>query len=247
MESPEKIDIKIDQGVGEICFSSAKANSLSKQTLARIAGAISELDADSKARVIFLRSAGEGAFCAGASFEEFKKITTAEESVDYFMGFARIILAVRRAGKFVVVRVQGKAVGGALGLAAGADYALASSAAAGRLSEFELGIGPFTIGPAVERKIGAAAFSAMSIDCAWRDAGWLESRGLYAGTFSDLPALDKACAELLTRLAAADVAATKQLKAALWEGTAHWGTLLPERAAISGRLLMGQQQLRGPA
>ena len=144
--------------------------------------------------------------------------------------------------KFIVTRVQGKAVGGGVGVVAGSDYVVATSAAAVRLSEFELGIGPFTVGPAVERKVGKAAFAAMSIDCDWRDAAWCKAHGLFTEVVDDIAALDAKVSELATKLSDASPAATKELKAVTWEGAENWETLLPARAKISGELLMAKKE-----
>jgi methylglutaconyl-CoA hydratase len=180
---------------------------------------------------------GGGRFCAGASFEEFQQISSAEAGEEFFMGFARVILAIKRSAKFVVSRVQGKVVGGGVGIVAASDYSFAIPSAAARLSEFELGIGPFTIGPAVERKVGMAAFSQMSIDCEWREAEWLTARGLYSRLATDLADLERKTTDAVVKLAAASPAATRALRLALWEGTEHWEALLSARARTSGDLL----------
>ena len=241
----ESLDVRIADKIGEICFSSEKANSLSKSLLSQLAQTVDKLTSESSVRVILLKSAGEAAFCAGASFEEFKRISTLAQSEEFFMGFARVILAMRRSTKLVVTRVQGKAVGGGLGLIAAADYAAAATQSKGRLSEFELGIGPFTIGPAVERKIGISAFSAMTLDCAWREADWLHDRGLYSALAASAASLDQQVLEVVKKFAGASPAATRELKLIIWRGTEDWEQLLPERARTSGRLLF--ETISGPA
>jgi methylglutaconyl-CoA hydratase len=228
--------------IGEICFFSPKANALSRALLKELAAAVNKLAGETDVHVIALRSDGEGAFCGGASFEEFKRLSTPEESRDFFWGFAEVILSMRRAEKLVIARVQGKAVGGGVGLIAAADYVCAGEQASARLSEFELGIGPFTIGPAVERKIGAAAFAAMSIDCSWRDAGWLLEHGLFASVSRKPAELEQAFAAVLGRAAAAPLSASREIKLMLWQGVPDWEELLRERAAISGRLLLERRE-----
>ncbi len=232
-----EIQLAVEDGIARLCFSHPKANSLPASLLSTFAESIRKLDKDDSVRVILIESAGDGAFCAGASFEEFKKISTKEEGTQFFMGFARVLLAIRACTCFVVTRVQGKVVGGGVGIVAASDYSLAVPAAEIKLSEFALGIGPFTIGPAVERKIGAAAFSQMSIDTEWRSASWGLQRGLYARLCEDREQLDASVDELLSTLAASSAQATAAMRAMFWEGTENWDSMLPARARVSGELL----------
>jgi methylglutaconyl-CoA hydratase len=236
-----ELTINVEDGIARLCFSHPKANSLPAILLNKIAEAIESLSANSEVRVILIESAGDGAFCAGASFEEFQKISNVAEGEQFFLGFAKVLMAIRSSSCFVVSRVQGKVVGGGVGIVAACDYSIATSESAVKLSEFALGIGPFTIGPAVERKIGVAAFSQMSIDVAWRSALWAQEHGLYSALCDDTKQLDSAVDELLTKLAEASAAATSAMRSMFWEGTENWNTLLPERARISGELLAGRK------
>ena len=197
-----------------------------------------ELGRNDKVRVLTLSSRGEGAFCAGASFDAMLEIDNEAEAREYFMGFARLILAIKRCPRFVVTRVQGKAVGGGIGLIAASDYVLALDVASCRLTELALGFGPFVIGPAVERKIGLAAFSAASIDTKWRDAAWETNSGLYTEVYETLEDLDQAFNSLAVKLSASSPEATAALKSMLWEGTETWEELLVDRAETSGRLVL---------
>ncbi len=236
------LSLHIRGNIGEIRFSHPKANSLTGRLLSELARAIEDYGSQSAVKVIALSSEGSGSFCAGASFDEFQQITNSQEGEAFFSGFANVILAIRNAPKFVVARVQGKVVGGGVGLVAAADYALASSDAAARLSEFELGIGPFTIGPAVQRKLGVSAFSAMSIDCSWRDARWLLDHGLYCSVSEDTAALDANFEGMLQRLAAASPEASAEMKRMFWHGSENFPELLLERARISGRLILSRRE-----
>ena len=228
-----------NRGVGTIEFGHPSSNSLPGAVLDALAQAIDQATADDACRVIVLKSWGERAFCAGASFDELIAIQNEAEGLAFFSGFSKVILAARRSTKFVLARVQGKAVGGGVGIAAAADYALATQYAAVKLSELAIGIGPFVVGPAVERKMGTAGFTALAIDAAsWYDAEWAKAQGLYANVFNDLQELDEAVDALADRLAASNPEAMAELKSAFWTGTEHWETLLPERAAISGRLVL---------
>jgi methylglutaconyl-CoA hydratase len=184
-----------------------------------------------------LRSAGTGPFCAGASFDELRAIDSPERGAEFFSGFARVILAMRRCPRFVITRVQGKVAGGGIGLVAASEYAIASEDAALRLSELAVGIGPFVVGPVIERRIGRAHFTAMAVDFEWRNAQWGERSGLFAQVTAPR-ALDDAVETLARRLAAANPAAMTEMKRTFWEGTDDWPALLLERAAISGRLAL---------
>ncbi len=233
----ESVTLSTEGPVALVTFSSAKANSLSGEALTALTKAINHCAADVEVRVIGLCSGGAGAFCAGASFEEFKAIDSEAKATEFFMGFAKLLLAIRRAPKFVVTKVQGKAVGGGVGVIAASDLVVAAPSASVRLSEFEIGIGPFVIGAAVERRIGAGHFSNLAIDCQWRDAAWSLQNGLFHSVVDSGEPLEREWRQRLEELAGRSPAATAALKTLLWQGTDDWELLLPQRAAVSGRLL----------
>lgn len=232
------VDVHVDGGIGVVQFHHPKKNSLPGQLLRRIAEAVQGVGKEPGARVLVLRSQGDGPFCAGASFDELAAIDTPEGGKEFFMGFARLILAMKDCPKLIVARVQGKTVGGGVGVAAAADYALACEAASLRLSELDLGIGPFVVGPVVERRVGFGPFSAMSVDTGWRDAAWAKSHGLYAATYPTLEELDQAVETLARKLAQASPEAMARLKKTFWRGCEDWDRLLERRAAISGELVV---------
>ncbi len=231
-----KIDIQ--DGVGTLAFFHPKKNSVPGALLKEIAESIRSLGDADNARLVVLRSDGEGPFCAGASFDELLAIRNFEQGKEFFMGFARLILAMKKCPKPIIARVQGKAVGGGVGVVAAADYALAAANAALKLSELAIGIGPFVIGPAVERKIGRGNFSALAMDTEWRDAAWAKTHGLYSEVFGSAAELDAAVAALAEKFAKFNPEAMAKLKAVLWEGTEHWDELLEARAEMSGRLVL---------
>ena len=233
-----KVSVEVLNGAGAVTFFHPKSNSLPGGILRQIADAVNELSADNNAKIILLKSEGERAFCAGASFDELVSINDFETGKEFFMGFARIINAIRKSPKFVIARVQGKAVGGGVGLAAAADYTLASESASVRLSELALGIGPFVVRPAVERKIGKAAFNAMAIDHDWRTADWALHHGLYNSVFPGIGELNTAVSELTGKLSKESLTAMAELKRTAWEGTEDWDALLESRAEISGKLVL---------
>lgn len=249
---------RVRAGVATVAFFHPAHNSLPGEILQQLADAIDAAGADARARVVVLRSGGAGAFCAGASFDELAAIAesadvagagggdtgdgdgdgdAADAGARFFAGFARVINAMRRCPKFIIARVHGKAVGGGVGLAAAADYALASRHAAVKLSELGLGLGPFVVGPAVARKMGLSAFSQLAIDAeSFYDAEWAREKGLYAQVLDSTPELDAAVRALAARLAAYDPEAMREFKRALWQDAADWDAQLAARAAVSGRL-----------
>lgn len=238
-----------ESGVATISFYHPAQNSLPSKLLTELAARISEAGSDDQARIIILKSDGDRTFCAGASFDELLQIKTREEGAEFFSGFARVINACRKSSKIIIARVQGKAVGGGVGLAAAADYCLATEAAAVKLSELAIGIGPFVISPAVTRKIGLSAFSQLTIRASdFQSAQWAKEKGLYNEVYPDTAALDDALDNLAEKLASYHPHALKGLKEILWENTADWDALLDERAAISGELVLSeftQQALKG--
>jgi methylglutaconyl-CoA hydratase len=237
MEAFVKSEIKT--GIATVTFFHPQSNSLPGAILRKLADEITFAGSDSQVKVIVLKSAGEKSFCAGASFDELIAIKNFEDSKKFFSGFALVINAIRKAPKFVIARVHGKAVGGGVGLAAAADYTLAVTDASIRLSELALGIGPFVVGPAVERKTGASAFTALTINpTEWKDANWAREKGLYADVFSSVEELDKSIHTLTEKLSQSSPEAMAQLKKVMWENTGNWDTLLMERAEISGQLVL---------
>jgi methylglutaconyl-CoA hydratase len=228
----------VADGVADICFGHPKGNSLPASVLRSLAETIASVGARDDVRVVLLRSYGTGPFCAGASFAELTAIRDAAAGKEFFMGFARVILAMTRCPKPIVTRVQGKVVGGGVGIVAASDYAMAADRAALRLSELAVGIGPFVVGPAIERKVGAGAFAAMAFDADWRDATWGATNGLYARLWDSAIALDAGVEAFVATLAKANPQAVRRIKEIAWEGTGHWPRLLEERAAMSGTLVL---------
>lgn len=227
--------------VTTIEFFHPQSNSLPGRLLEAITHEVHGAGNDSHTRVIILRSAGQKAFCAGASFDELLAVRNAEEGFQFFSGFAHLINAMRKCPQFVIARIQGKCVGGGVGLAAAADYAIATEGADVKLSELALGIGPFVVGPVIERKIGVSAFSSLAIDATmWRDAEWARRRGLYAELHGQTAGMDESIQRLTDALAHSNPEAMALLKASFWKGTEQWDQLLMERAAISGRLVLSE-------
>jgi methylglutaconyl-CoA hydratase len=233
------VTTEIHKGVATIEFFHPQSNSLPGKMLKELAAAITHAGEDPGTKIIVVRSAGEKAFCAGASFDELVAIQTKEQGLNFFSGFAHVINAIRTCPKIVIGRIHGKCVGGGVGLAAAVDYAIATEAADVKLSELAVGIGPFVVGPAVERKIGAAAFSHLAIDAGmWRNADWAKRKGLFAELHPTVEAMDESINKLSDTLSHSSTEAMAEMKKIFWQGTEHWDKLLIERAAISGRLVL---------
>lgn len=235
----EFVKLKIENGIGTIEFFHPQSNSLPAKILAELANTITSAGKDEKIRVIILKSGGERAFCAGASFDELVAIDSPENGKKFFSGFANVINAARKCPKFIIGRVQGKAVGGGVGMISATDYCFATKFAAVKLSELGIGIGPFVVGPAVERKVGTSAFSALTINAAkWFDASWAREKGLYTDLFETTQEMDTEIKKLASTLSESNPEAMQGLKKVMWEGTNHWDTLLMERAVSSGKLVL---------
>lgn len=233
------VRVEKHNGVTTIEFFHNQSNSMPGWLLEDLTREVHGAGNDEETKVIILRSAGDRTFCAGASFDELLAIGNEEQGFHFFSGFAHLINAMRKCPKFIIARIQGKCVGGGVGIAAAADYAIAVEGAEVKLSELAIGIGPFVVGPAVERKIGLAAFSTLAIDASmWRSADWARKRGLYSELHTDLEFMDESIRRLADSLAHANPEAMMRLKETFWKGTEHWDRLLPERAAISGRLVL---------
>ncbi len=232
---------KIESGIAHVEFGHPASNSFVSELLARLAKEFDSLAKNDIVSVILLKSEGERAFCAGASFDELVAISDYDEGKAFFSGFAHVINAMRKCPKPIIGRVQGKTVGGGVGLASACDYVHATVDAAIKLSEISVGIGPFVIAPAVERKMGKAALAELSLyPTEWKNAYWAKEKGLYAKVYDSIAEMDKELDIHLQKLSTYNLEALSQMKQVLWEGTEHWDDLLPERAATSGQLALSK-------
>lgn len=230
---------KIENKIATVEFGHPASNSFPGELLQRLTDEFNKLSNNPEVSIIILKSEGEGAFCAGASFDELLAVSNLEEGAVFFAGFANIINAMRNCSKLIIGRIHGKAVGGGVGLASACDYALATEGSAIKLSEFTIGIGPFVIAPAVERKMGKAALAEMTLAAhEWKNAYWAQEKGLYAKLFENVKELDNELEIFSSKLASYNPEALNEMKKVLWEGTENWDTLLTERAKISGRLVL---------
>jgi methylglutaconyl-CoA hydratase len=227
------------KGITTIEFFHPQSNALPHRILTNLANEIHAAGNDADTKVIVLRSGGDRAFCAGAAFDELAAIKNAEQGFEFFSGFADVINAMRKCPKLIIGRIQGRCVGGGVGLAAAVDYAIAYENAEVKLSELTIGIGPFVVGPVIERKIGTSAFTQLAIDAAtWRNGDWARRKGLYAELHPTVEGMDESIFRLSHQLAHSHPEAMKDLKKIIWKGTEDWDDLLCNRAEISGRLVL---------
>ncbi len=235
----EYVSLEIENGIGTIEFFHPQSNSLPGHLLSLLTKTIIDAGNNDEVKVIILKSGGERAFCAGASFDELVSIENSTDGIKFFSGFANVINAARKCPKFIIGRIQGKAVGGGVGMASSTDYCFATKFASTKLSELAIGIGPFVVGPAVERKVGTSAFSTMTINATkWFDANWAREKGLYTEIFESPEEMDIEIHKLASILSESNPEAMRNLKKIMWEGTDHWDNLLMERAVSSGTLVL---------
>ena len=233
------VNLTVENRVGTIEFFHPKSNSLPGDLLKQLTKSITTAGEREDIRVIILKSGGNHTFCAGASFDELIAIKDIDTGKAFFLGFANVINAARKCSKFIIGRVQGKAVGGGVGLASSADYCFATEYASVKLSELAIGIGPFVVGPSIERKIGLSAFSQLTINATeWQTAQWAKEKGLFAEVYDSAEEMDAAIQILAEKLAASNLKSMQGLKKIMWEGTDHWDKLLKERAEISGKRVL---------
>lgn len=231
----------IKNNIATITFGHPASNSFPSELLERLTNELISVGKNSSVAIIILKSQGEKAFCAGASFDELMAISNLKEGTQFFLGFANVINAMRTCEKLIIGCLQGKTVGGGVGLAAACDYVLATKQAAIKLSEFTIGIGPFVIEPAVKRKIGVSGVAELTLDAtSWKTAYWGKEKGLYAKVFETMNELDAALETLSLQLASYNPDALLKMKKTLWKGTENWNTLLAERAAVSGELVVSE-------
>lgn len=238
-DSTPYVNCHNEHGITTIEFFHPQSNSLPGKLLEELAQTIHSTGNDDDTKVIIIRSAGISAFCAGASFDELVSIQNETQGLKFFSGFANVINAMRKSKKLIIGRIHGKCVGGGVGIAAAVDYAIATDKSEVKLSELHVGIGPFVVGPVIERRIGSSAFSHLAIDASmWRNADWAKRKGLYAEVHDSIENMDEAIDRLSNTLSHYSPEAMTSMKKIFWKGTEHWDELLKERAAISGKLVL---------
>lgn len=238
METQGAVSLSIRERVAVITFGHPKSNSLPSKLLKSLADEIGKVSENKNVNILVLKSEGSTTFCSGASFDELVKLKDIKQSKEFFMGFANLLNAMRTCTKLIITRVQGKAVGGGVGIIAASDYVFATNTAHIKLSELSIGIGPFVVGPVVERKIGKSAFTTLAMDADWHDAFWAKNTGLFTKVFATVSELNEETYKLAEHLAKYSAEAMAEMKKMLWEGTEEWGSLLEKRAEISGKLIL---------
>jgi methylglutaconyl-CoA hydratase len=233
------VTLEIKNNIGTIEFFHPQSNSLPSEILNKLASTISQAGTNDEIKVVIIKSKGDRAFCAGASFDELSSIDNFSDGKKFFMGFANVINACRKCPKLIICRVQGKAVGGGVGLACAGDYCFATKYASVKLSELAVGIGPFVVGPAVEKKSSVSAYSTLSINATkWFTASWAREKGIYSEVYDTNEEMDLEIGKLAENLTNSNPEAMKKLKEAIWSNTDHWDELLEKRAEYSGQLVL---------
>lgn len=242
MIPPGSISTVIENTVATIIFSHPASNSFPSALLQQLTNELNTVDKNPEVAIIVLKSEGNTTFCAGASFDELLSLTTLDEGTKFFSGFANVINAMRNCSKLIIGRIQGKAVGGGVGLAAACDYTFATQNSMIKLSEIAVGIGPFVIEPAVSRKMGKMAFAEMTLTpTEWKSASWAKENHLFSEVFESLDELDIRLNNFTSELVSYNKTALIEMKKVLWKGTENWNQLLYERAAISGKLALSEE------
>lgn len=240
---------QIKNGIATVEFFHPSHNSLPSSLLSELARAITSAGEDDNIKVVILKSGGDRTFCAGASFNELVDIQDEETGKLFFSGFANVINAMRKCPKFIIGRIQGKTVGGGVGLASATDYCMATKFAAIKLSELNIGIGPFVVGPAVQRKLGLSGMSQIAMNAdEFFSAEWALQKGLFTELFDTTEALDKAVQQFAQKLCTYNPKAMTEMKTMFWRGTEDWDQLLAQRAKISGKLVLSEftkEKLKG--
>jgi len=232
------VNSELKNNISTITFGTPKSNSLPGEILEKLAQTILDEGSKKEVKAILLKSEGDKSFCAGASFDELLEIEELEKSKIFFGGFAKVLNAMRSCGKLVIVRVQGKTTGGGVGIACAADYCFATKDSALALTELNLGIGPFVIGPFVERKVGKSAYSDMSIDADFRSADWCEKHDVYHSVSENIEIMDAEINAFMEKLSTRSSDALALIKKVSWEGTEHFEQLMPERILMSASLIL---------
>lgn len=240
MESHGSVSSTVRDHIAVITFGHPKSNSLPSKLIRNLTDEISKQSSNKGVNVVILKSEGSTTFCGGASFDELLKLKDFKQSKEFFMSFANLINSMRCCSKFIITRVQGKAVGGGVGIIAASDYVFATNISHIKLSELSIGIGPFVVGPAVERKVGKAAFTTLAMDADWHDAFWAKNTGLFTKVFATISELDEEVHKLAEHLAKYNPEAMAEMKKMFWEGTEYWNELLEKRAEVSGKLILSE-------
>lgn len=231
------VSSSVKDRIAVISFGHPKGNSLPAKMLKSLTEEINKASGDDSVGVIIIKSEGTTTFCGGVSFDEMLKLKDLKQSKEFFTGFADLINAMRTCTKFIIARVQGKAVGGGVGIIAASDYVFATNTSHIKLSELTVGLGPFVVGPVIERKIGKSAFTNLAIDTDWHDAFWAKNAGLFTKVFATIAELDEETHKLAEHLSKCSVEAMAEIKKMFWEGTENWDKLLEQRAEINGKLI----------
>ena len=237
MEPFVRHHIKGNCGILE--FGNTSGNSLTSNMLKELSQNLTSLDSSKLVKVIILKSSGLKAFSGGASFNELKTLKSLDKAKDFFIGFANLLNVFRTLKKFVILQVQGRVVGGGIGIVAACDYTIAYEKAEIKLSELSIGLGPFVIEPAISRKIGSAAFAQLSLEAEnWKTAKWAKKKGLYNSVVNSHKELEISAGKLAEKFGNYSSDAMQKLRKLHWKNTEHWEDTLKSNAEITAKLLL---------
>lgn len=233
---------RISKGIATIEFGHPKANSLTSALLEGLMQEFNSLSENDKVSLILLKSKGEGAFCAGASFDELLQIDNLTDATHFFNGFANVFLAMRNCKKPIVGQIQGKATGGGVGLIAACDYTLATENAWIRLPELAIGIAPFVIAPVLIRKIGTTALNEMYMTPnLWKESHWAQRYNLYTQVLKNIKELNEQTAHFTENLAKINSNVLAEMKQITWKNTENWSEELHKNATLSAKFLLSEE------
>lgn len=223
----------------------ASRNALSEAIVDALLAACERAAADADLRGVVLRGAG-GHFCAGGSLGGFAKSIgqplaagAADPLVPLNRRFGTLLQALCALPQWLIVAVEGAAMGGGFGIVCCADHVLAHTSAQFATPEVTLGIVPAQIAPFVVRRLGQAA----ARRCLLTGERWDAAAAQRLGLVDDLVEgdMNAAVQAAIARHAAAApqaVAATKRLL------LAQTDTPLP--ALLDEAAMAFTQALRGP-
>lgn len=148
---------KIDNvGVATVTLNRPEVhNAFDDTVILRLIEVFETVARDPKIRVMVLQSTGKS-FCAGADLNWMKRMAnySFEQNVADSNNLAKMLHTLSSLPKPTIAKVKGAAFGGAVGLVACCDIAIASRLSKFCLSEVKLGLIPATISPYVINAIG---------------------------------------------------------------------------------------------
>jgi len=134
-----------------------KHNAFDEHLVAQLTQAIHELDQDDAVQVVILQANGDN-FSAGGDLAWMQRMVnySQQENINDALQLVTLLDHLNTLKKPTIALVQGKSIGGAVGLVACCDMVIASDTASFCFSEVKLGLVPATIAPYVIAKMGSS-------------------------------------------------------------------------------------------